>query len=215
MNVMAAFDFKKDRKDLYQPTTNPSIADVPGMLYIMMDGKGDPNTSEAYREAMQVLYGLAWTIRMNKSEKDYFEYVVAPLEGLWDFAGHSPIFADGAGFDKSSLIWTSMIRQPDFVTPDVFNNAKAKLQKKKPELDVTRARLETYAEGLCVQAMHIGPYDTEPATIKAMERYREQRGFAADYTHGRRHHEIYLSNPQQCAPERMKTVLRLPIKRRR
>ena len=211
---MPAFDFKKDRKDLYQPTATPSIVDVPEMLYFMVDGKGDPNTCDAYRDAMQILYGLAYTIRMNKTEKGYFEYVVAPLEGFWDFATHA-VFPDGGPVpDKKQLVWTSMIRQPDFVTPVVFEAAKAKLLKKKPELNVGLARLEAVTEGLCVQAMHIGPYDAEPATIRAMERYRDQRGFTGDYSDKRRHHEIYLSNPTKTAPETMKTVIRLPIRKR-
>ena len=107
-----------------------------------------------------------------------------------------------------------MLRQPSFVTPQVFDTAKAKLSKKKPKLDVSLARLETYAEGLCVQMMHLGPYDDEPASVRLMERYREQRGFKPDFTGQRRHHEIYLSNPQKTAPEKMKTILRHPIKRR-
>lgn len=211
---MAAFDFKKDRKDLYQPTTAPSIVDVPEMLYFMVDGEGDPNTSEAYIEAIQILYGLSYTIRMNKTEKDFFEYVVPPLEGFWNFADHSAIFAEGSVLNKNNLVWTSMIRQPGFVTPAVLETAKEKLLRKKPELNVGLARLERITEGLCVQAMHIGPYDAEPATVKVMERYRDQRGFAADYTAKRRHHEIYLSNPTKVAPEKMKTILRLPIKKR-
>ena len=211
---MAAVDFKKERKDLYQPTTAPSIVDVPEMLYLMVDGQGDPNTSEAYRAAIQILYGLSYTIRMNKSEKDYFEYVVPPLEGFWDFADHTAFPNGGPAWDKNRLVWTAVMRQPGFVTPEVLETAKAKLLKKKPELSVGLARLERITEGLCVQAMHLGPYDAEPATVKIMERYRDQRGFVPDYTAARMHHEIYLSNPTKVAPEKMKTVLRLPIKKR-
>lgn len=211
---MAAFDFKKDRKDLYQPGTTPAIVDVPEMLFITVDGKGDPNTAAAYREAIQILYGLAYTIRMNKAEEGYFEFVVPPLEGLWDFADDSAIFQSDATLDKSNLVWTAMIRMPGFVTPQVFEAAKAKLQTKKPELSVDLVKLQAITEGLCVQAMHLGPYDTEITTTKAMERYRDQRGFKPDYREARRHHEIYLSNPQATAPEKMKTVLRLPIKGR-
>lgn len=209
---MAAFDFKKDRKDLYNPTIAPSIVDVPEMLYIMVDGKGDPNTSESYIESMQILYGLSYTIRMNKAETGYAEFVVPPPEGLWSLADAS--FTGGAIRDKGELIWTMMMRQPPFVTPQVFEDAKEKLLKKKPELDLSLARLEAFAEGLCVQAMHLGPYEDEPATVRLMERYREQRGFKPDFTGNRRHHEIYLSSPQRTVPEKMKTVLRHPIKRR-
>lgn len=211
---MAAFDFKKEQKDLYQPTTAPSIVDVPEMLYLMVDGQGDPNTSGAYREAIQILYGLSYAIRMNKAETDYFAYVVPPLEGFWDFADYAAVKNGGPSWDKNQLVWTAVIRQPGFVTPKALETAKAKLLKKNPDLNAGLARLERITEGLCVQAMHLGPYDAEPATVKAMEGYRDQRGFAADYTDKRRHHEIYLSNPTKVAPERMKTILRLPIKKR-
>jgi hypothetical protein len=211
---MAAFDFKKDRKDLYQPGTSPAIVDVPEMLYVTADGKGDPNTSGAYVEAIQILMGLSYGIRMNKAEEGYFEYVVPPLEGFWDFADHAAVSGDGPIADKNTLVWTLAVRQPAFVTPRVFENAKAKLAKKKPRLDLGLARLETVTEGLCVQALHIGPYDAEAATVKIMERYRDQRGFTADFSGKRRHHEIYLSNPNACAPEKMKTIIRLPVKRR-
>jgi hypothetical protein len=210
---MTTFDFKKDRKDLYQPPTAPGIADVPAMLFLMADGTGDPNTSEAYASAIQSLMGLSYAIRMNKTEAGYFEYVVPPLEGLWDFADPSAL-TGGAGFKKSDFVWTMLVRQPEFVTPDVLERAKAKLQKKKPGLDLQKVRLERVAEGLCVQALHLGPYDAEPATVKAMERYQEQRGFKLDFSKTRKHHEIYLTDPRKCAPETMKTVLRLPVKKR-
>ncbi len=210
---MAAFDFKKDRKDLYNPGTAPGIVEVPEMLFIKVDGAGNPNTSKTYAEAMQILYGLSYAIRMNKTETGYFEYVVPPAEGLWSLTDRS--FKGGEAIaDKDQFLWTMMLRQPAFVTPQVFETAKVKLGKKKPELDLRLARLEPYAEGLCVQAMHLGPYDTEPETLLQMERYREQRGFVPDFTQTRRHHEIYLSNPQKSAPDKMKTILRHPIKRR-
>lgn len=210
---MPAFDFKKDRKDLYNPPVAPAIVDVPEMLFLMVDGEGDPNTSRAYAEAMQILYGLAYAIRMNKAEENYYEYVVPPPEGFWSLADAS--FKGGAPIaDKGRFLWTMTLWQPVFVTPQVFEAAKLKLGKKKPGLDLTLARLETLAEGLCVQAMHLGPYDAEPETVRLMERYREQRGFLPDFTGKRRHHEIYLSSPQKTAPEKMKTILRHPIKRR-
>ncbi len=210
---MAAFDFKKNRKDLYNPGTAPGIVEVPEMLFIKVDGAGNPNTSKRYAEAMLILYGLSYAIRMNKTETGYFEYVVPPAEGLWSLTDRS--FKGGEAIaDKEQFLWTMMLRQPAFVTPQVFETAKAKLHKKKPELDLSLARLEPYAEGLCVQAMHLGPYDTEPETLRQMERYREQRGFVPDFTQTRRHHEIYLSNPQKSAPDKMKTILRHPIKRR-
>jgi hypothetical protein len=211
---MAVLDFKKDQKDLYLPSPTPSIADVPEMLFIAVDGRGDPNTSEAFKEAMALLYGLSYAIRMNKTETGYFEYVVPPSEGFWDFADPKAYLESGAIPEKNEFVWTLVIRQPSFVTPAVFEAAKAKLAKKKPELNPGPARLVKITEGLCVQAMHIGPYQTEPVTVKAMERYQEQRGFGLDFTKTRKHHEIYLSNPQTTAPEKMKTVLRVPIKKR-
>ena len=211
--TMAAFDFKKDRKDLYNPGTSPAIVDVPEMLFIMVDGQGNPNTSKAYTEAMQLLYGLSYTIRMNKAEEGYFEFVVPPPEGFWSLTDTS--FKGGEAIaDKEQFLWTMMLRQPVFVTAQVFEAAKEKLHKKKPELDLSLARLEPYAEGLCVQVMHLGPYGAEPETVRMMERYREQRGFKPDFSGKRRHHEIYLSSPQKTAPEKMKTILRHPIKRR-
>ncbi len=211
---MAAFDFKKERKDLYQPATAPAIVDVPEMLFITAGGRDDPNTSDAFMEAMQLLYGLSYALRMNKTETGYFEYVVPPAEGFWDFDDPKAYLESGVIPAKDELVWTLVIRQPTFVTAEVFERAKAKLKKKKPELNAGLAKLQTITEGLCVQAMHIGPYAAEPATVKAMERYQEQRGFKLDFTKTRRHHEIYLSNPQATAPEKMKTILRLPIKKR-
>ena len=213
MTRMAAFDFRKDRKDLYLPPTAPTIADVPAMPFLMADGTGDPNAGEAYAAAVQSLMGLSYAISMSKAEPGYFEYVVPPLEGLWDFAEPKAAL-NGNGFDKGGFVWTMLVRQPEFVPPEVLEKAKAKLSKKKPELSLANVRLERYAEGLCVQALHMGPYDDEPATVKAMERYQEQRGFRLDYSKTRRHHEIYLSDPRKCAPEKMRTVLRLPIKKR-
>ena len=140
----------------------------------------------------------------------YYEYVVPPLEGLWwrkdggDLSNLS---------DKGSFCWTSMIRQPEFVTAEAFETAKLALAKKKPELDLSLVRLGKFTEGLCVQAMHTGPYDEEPATIAAMERYIAGNGYATDINGVRRHHEIYLGDPRKTAPEKLKTVIRLPIRK--
>ena len=211
---MAAFDFKKDRKDLYLPPTAPTIADVPEMPFITADGKGDPNTSEAFRDATALLYGLSYAIRMDKTQDGYFEYVVAPLDGFWDFAAPEAYLQTRELPPKSEYVWTLALRQPGFVTEDVLEKARTKLRKKKPGLNADKVKLVTIKEGLCVQALHIGPYAAEPGTVKAMERYAQQRGFAPDFTQTRRHHEIYLSNPQTANPETMKTVLRIPIRKR-
>ncbi|MEX1307649.1 MAG: GyrI-like domain-containing protein [Eubacteriales bacterium] len=210
---MATFDFKKAQKDLYAPKTLPSVVDVPNMRFIMVDGKGNPNTSKAYASAIEILYGLSYGIRMNKPEAGYFAYVVPPLEGLWRLEDGGEFKGNGAIEDKDQFVWTAMIRQPDFVTDEVFEKAKQTLAKKKPYLDLSLARLEDFTEGLCVQVMHIGPYDDEPATIANMEDYTKQAGYVNDIHGARRHHEIYLSDPRKSAPEKMKTIIRHPIRR--
>ncbi len=203
-------DFKKIEKDLYQPRTIPSIINVPEMKYIAVDGKGDPNKSLEYAEAVELLYGLSYAIKM--SNKSILEYVVPPLEGFWsvddDFRG------GGAEInDKSKFIWTMMIRQPDFVTEDILEVAKISLAKKKPNLDISKAKLETITEGLCVQVMHIGSYDDEPATVAALDGFAIENGYILDINDIRRHHEIYISDPRKVAPEKLKTVIRHPIRK--
>jgi len=204
-------DFKKTEKELYQPQTIPSIIDVSEMTFIAVDGHGDPNTSSAYAAAVEVLYALSYAIKMGN--KAVLEYVVPPLEGFWSVADEFK--GSGAAIsDKSKFEWTSIIRQPDFVTDGVFEASKASLAKKKPELDTSKAKLIKYTEGLCVQATHIGPFDTESATVAAMERYAVENGYMIDITETRRHHEIYLSDPRKVAPEKMKTVIRHPVRKR-
>jgi len=206
-------DYKKTEKEFYQPKTTPSIIDVPEMTFIVVEGIGDPNTSDAYKVALEILYGLSYSIKMSKmggSVPDgYFEYVVPPLEGLW----WSPDSGMVDYSNKDSFCWTSMIRQPKFVTPEVFETAKITLAKKKPEHDTSKARLIKFAEGLCVQVMHVGSYDNELATVTAMERYVVDNGYAIDINDTRRHHEIYLSDPRKITPDKLKTVIRHPIKR--
>lgn len=209
------FDYKKEYKDLYQPKTKPSIIEIPEMIFIAIDGKGDPNTSVEYKEALEILYGLSFTIKMSKMNgtqlEGYFEYVVPPLEGLW--------YVDDAKFDgtniidKSRFCWTSMIRQPEFVTEKVFENARNALAKKKRRLDLSKARLITITEGLCVQIMHKGAYDSEPESIAKLHEFTEKSGYIEDISDTRFHHEIYLSDPRRCAPENLKTVIRHPIRR--
>ena len=169
-------DFKKEQKELYQPKTTPTIVDVPEMNFIAIDGKGDPNTSAEYADAVQALYGLSYTIKM--SNKAILEYVVPPLEGFWSVA-HDFKGGGAAITDKSKFVWTMLIRQPDFVTAEVFEAAKTALAKKKPNLDTSKVRLEKITEGLCVQVMHIGAYDDEPATIAAIDRYAIEIGRAS------------------------------------
>lgn len=212
---MEKFDYKKEYKDLYQPKTKPSIIEIPEMIFIAIDGKGDPNTSDEYKKALEILYGLSFTIKMSKMSgtqpEGYFEYVVPPLEGLW--------YVDDAKFDgtnitdKNRFCWISMIRQPEFVTEKVFENARNALAKKKRELDLSKTKLMKMTEGLCVQIMHKGTYDNEPKSIAKMHEFTEKSGYTEDISDTRFHHEIYLSDPRRCAPENLKTVIRHPIRR--
>jgi len=211
-------DYKKLYKDLYLPKTAPMIIDVPAMTFIMVDGKGNPNDeSGEYAKAVELLYGLSYTIKMcnkgGKAPPDYFDYVVPPLEGLWWTELDRP-FDTG---QKEKLIWTAMIRQPEFATEDVFKWAVDELRKKKPQLDTSKARLAAFTEGLCIQMMHLGSYDTEAATVKAIEDFAVSKGYINAISDVlpdgfiRRHHEIYLSDQRKVAPEKMKTVVRHPI----
>lgn len=207
---MAPFDFKKEYKDLYLPKTEPCIIDVPKMRYIMVNGQGNPNTSEFYQSAVELLYGLSYTIKMSKAKPEgYFEYVVPPLEGLWWF--ESDYFDGNVKDKKDKFYWIMMIRQPDFVTDEVFEAAKVALKKKKPELDSSLARLCEHTEGLCAQIMHIGPYDDEPETVAKLDRYIAANGYKTEMSDMRQHHEIYLGDPRKTAPEKLKTVIRHPI----
>ncbi|HEY5557976.1 MAG TPA: GyrI-like domain-containing protein [Acetobacterium sp.] len=212
-------DFKKEYKNLYQPKKVPMIVDVPKMKFIMIDGKGDPNDeSGEYAKAIELLYGLSYTIKMSiksgNAPTDYFEYVVPPLEGLWWTAVDRPFDTSR----KEELIWTAMIRQPEFVTNELFKWAVDELKKRKPQLDTDKARLEAFTEGLCVQMMHLGSYDTEAVTVKAIDDFAASNGYGNAISEVRpdgairRHHEIYLSDPRRVAPEKMKTVVRHPIR---
>ncbi len=212
-----AVDYKKTEKRFYLPKTTPEIIDVPEMLFLMIDGEGDPNTSTEYADAVEILYGLSYAIKMSKKSSSqpsgYFDYVVPPLEGLWSLDdGGAFTGADAAIQDKSKFVWTSMIRQPEFVTPDVFEIAKKALARKKPELDLSVVRLERFTEGLCAQVMHLGAYDDEPLTIATLSDFVNTSGYTEDMTASRRHHEIYLSDPRKTAPEKLKTVIRHPIR---
>jgi len=202
------FDYKKEQKELYQPKKTPSIIDVPTMKFITINGKGDPN-GETFATAIEILFSLSYAIKMDN--KAVFEYVVPPLEGLW-WAG-----CDIA--DKNKHEWAIMLRQPDFVTEEVFETAKAVLKTKKKHLDFTMARLEQFVEGLCAQVMHVGPYSDELATIDILEKFADESGYVFDVTDNsvktlsRRHHEIYLSDPRKTAPDKLKTVIRYPVKK--
>lgn len=206
------FDFKKEYKEFYMPPGKPGIVNIPKMNYIAVRGTGDPNSENGeYKESIGLLYAVAFTIKMSKMGSHrmagYFDYVVPPLEGFWRQEGSD--FIDYSYKEKFHFI--SAIRLPDFVTADEFNWAVGEAARKK-KLDLSKVEFFTYDEGLCVQCMHIGPYDDEPKTIEAMHEHAAQNGCVPDIRAERMHHEIYLSDPRKCAPERLKTVVRHPIK---
>lgn len=207
------FDYKKEYKEFYLPKKQPEIVTLPPMNFIAVQGKGDPNEEGGpYKQAINLLYGIAYTIKMSKKGdhriQGYFDYVVPPLEGLWRQEGI-------AGVDysrKQDFQWISMIRLPEFVTEEELEWAKTEAAAKKG-MDYSSVEFLTYEEGLCVQCMHLGPYDEEPATVALMDQFAEERGYLLDMAGGRRHHEIHLSDVRRCKPENLKTVIRHPIKK--
>ncbi len=209
-----AFDYKKEYKEFYQAKSKPEIIQVPPMNYIGVRGKGDPNEEGgAYQESIGILYSLAFTIKMSPRAgyeiAGYFDYVVPPLEGFWWQEG-----ADGIDYDhKETFQWISVIRLPDFVTEKDFQWAVEEVMRKK-RTDCSRAEFLSVSEGLCVQCLHIGSYDDEPATIAAMDVFLQENGCETDFGTGRRRHEIYLSDARRVPPERRKTVIRYPIRKR-
>ena len=210
---MTPFDYKKEYKALYLPKEMPSIVEVPSMQYAAVRGHGDPNEPEGeYGRAVAVLYGISYTIKMSykgsRKVDGFFEYVVPPLEGFWWMEGGAP----GVDYrNKSGFNWISILRVPEFVTEEVFAWAKEEAQRKKG-IDTSLAELITVSEGLCVQCLHIGSYNEEPATVAKMDHYRMEQGYENDISDRRRHHEIYLSDPRKVSPERMKTVIRHPVR---
>ncbi len=209
-----AFDFKKEYKEFYMPKNKPEIVNVPKANYIAVRGKGNPNeTDGAYQKAIGVLYSVAYTLKMSyKTDykiNGFFEYVVPPLEGFWWQDG---IDGDVDYTDKSTFNWISVIRLPDFVTKADFEWAVETATKKK-KLDCSSAEFVTIDEGLCVQIMHIGTYDDEPATVAIMDEFLSENGYANDFSDVRLHHEIYLSDARKVAPEKLKTVVRHPIRK--
>jgi len=208
-----AFDFKKEYKEFYMPKNKPEIVNVPRANYIAVRGKGNPNeVGGEYQQAVGILYAIAYTLKMSyKGDykiEGFFEYVVPPLEGFW--WQNNVVGVDYS--DKSTFNWVSVIRLPDFVTEADFSWAVETASKKK-KMDCSRAEYLTIDEGLCVQMMHIGPYDDEPASVAMMKAFLEENGYITDLNENRKHHEIYLSDPRKSAPEKMKTVIRHPIKR--
>lgn len=208
-----AFDFKKEYREFYMPKNKPEIVQIPKANYIAVRGKGDPNEEGgAYKQAVGILYAVAYTLKMShKSDhkiEGFFEYVVPPLEGFWWQEN-----SDGIDYrNKETFHWISVIRLPDFITKEDFDWAVETATEKK-KMDCSKAEFYTVEEGLCVQIMHIGPFDDEPATVAIMDQYLADNGFENDMTATRLHHEIYLSDARKVVPEKWKTVIRHPIKK--
>lgn len=207
------FDFKKEYKEFYMPKNKPEIVNIPKANYIAVRGKGDPNEEGgAYQRAISILYAVAYTLKMSyKTDhkiKGFYEYVVPPLEGFWWQDN-----IEGVNYsDKSAFNWISVIRLPEFISKEDFNWAVDSAGRKK-KMDCSPAEFLTIEEGLCVQIMHFGAFDDEPATVAIMDAYLDQNGYANDFSENRLHHEIYLSDARKVLPEKWKTVIRHPIKK--
>ena len=206
-----AFDYKKEYKEFYLPKRKPGLVTIPSMNFIAVRGKGDPNEEGgAYKQSIGLLYGIAFTIKMSKMGdhriEGYFDFVVPPLEGLWWQEG-----VKGIDYSrKEDFEWISMIRLPEFVTKEEFDWAIREAEEKKKS-DFSQVEFFTYEEGLCIQCMHIGSYDGEPATIEIMDTFARDQGVEPDMDGGRFHHEIYLSDVRRCKTENLKTVIRHPV----
>lgn len=206
-----AFDFKKEYKDFYLPKEKPGIVRIPKMNFVAVRGRGNPNDADGdYKRAVGIVYGIAYTIKMShrgdRKIEGFFEYVVPPLEGLWWMDGRP-----GVDFSrKDQFCWISMLRLPDFVRKEDFEWAVAEVTKKK-KTNFSAAEFFSYDEGLCVQCMHVGPFDAEPATVAAMDAYATAQGYRTDFSEERMHHEIYLSDITKAKPESWKTVIRHPV----
>jgi hypothetical protein len=205
---MDKIDFKKEMQHLYNTSSQAfSGVEVPEMQFLMVDGHGDPNTAQAYQDAVEALYAVAYKLKFMSKKQVGKDYVVPPLEGLW-WAADMETFTIRQ--DKSAWDWTMMIMQPDWVTPEMFEQAVAEVQKSKDLPALSKVRLERYAEGLAVQILHIGSYDDEAPTLARLhQEFIPQNG----YVEAGKHHEIYLGDPRKVAPEKLKTVLRQPVVR--
>ncbi len=211
--VANAKDYKKEYQELYRPKTKPSLIEVPEMQFVAVEGKGNPNDAGGeYQKAVELLYAVQYTIKMSKMGKEipdgYFDYVVPPLEGFWWLENNPENLYDS----KSKFRWLSLIRLPEFVNETVFQRACAEVAQKK-KLDTTKAKLTCIHEGLCVQCMHLGSYDEEPKTLKQMEIFIEENHLLRDLGE-RKHHEIYITNPKKTETSKLKTILRIPVKKK-
>jgi hypothetical protein len=197
-------DLKKEQKQLYTaPTGEVSEVPVPPANYLMVSGVGDPNTSQEYKEAVEALFSVSYALKFSVKKAKGIDYAVMPLEGLWWTEAGKPFQSE----DKSSWCWTTMIRQPEYVTQELYRTVLDDVKKKKKLPALSRIRFETYAEGKAIQIMHVGPYSEEHATIERLHHYARERGYKLTG----KHHEIYLNNPPRTAPPKLKTILRQPV----
>ncbi len=207
------FDYKKEYKEFYLPKKKPSIVELPKINYLVVRGQGDPNAEDGeYKQSIALLYAIAYTIKMSKKGQHqlegYFDYVVPPLEGFWWQEG-----VEGVDYTrKEDFHFISLIRLPDFVTKEAFDWSIAEATEKK-KTDFSKVEFLSYEEGLCVQCLHVGPYDNEPETVALMHDFMEEKGYQLDISEKRYHHEIYLSDARRVAPEKQRTVIRHPIKK--
>ena len=207
------FDFKKEYKEFYLPANKPGIVEVPAANYLAVRGQGDPNSEEGeYKQAIGLLYGMAYTIKMSKKGsrqiEGFYDFVVPPLEGFWWQEG-----IEGVDYaHKENFRWISVIRLPEFVTEADFAWVKEEATRKK-KLDFSKVEFFTYDEGLCVQCLHNGSYDNEPATVALMHEYMKKQGYVLDINEIRMHHEIYLSDARKVEAAKLKTVIRHPIRK--
>jgi hypothetical protein len=210
--LAGVFDYKKEYKDLYLPKTSPVTINVPETAFVAVDGTGDPNDRAGeFGKAIGILYGIQYTIKMSKMKQNtpegYFDYVVPPLEGFWTVTNKEDIS------NKSKYMWTAVIRLPEFVNREVFEWACNEAKNKK-ERNTEKAKFLRINEGMCVQCMHIGSFDDEPRTIAAIEKYIEENNLINDISGERHHHEIYLSDYRKAEKEKLKTVLRIPVRKK-
>jgi hypothetical protein len=209
--MVDVFDYKKEYKDLYLPKTAPVIINIPEMAFAAVDGKGDPNDKNGeFPKAIKILYSIQYTIKMSKMKQNtpegYFDYVVPPLEGFWTVENKDDVK------NKAKYIWTAAIRLPEFVNKKIFEWACNEVTNNK-KINIEKAKYIKITEGLCVQCMHIGSFDDESETITKIEKYIEENSLVNDINEERRHHEIYLSDFRKVEKEKLKTVLRIPVRK--
>jgi len=209
---MPGIDLKKENKELYNPSAKEvSIVDVPEMSFLVIDGEGDPNTSQEYQDSIEALFSVSYKVKFISKKENSQDYVVMPLEGLWWVENPKEFTVQ----DKSGWKWTAMIRQPDFITKDVIKKAVQEVEKKKKLPALSRIKFQRLHEGLSSQIMHIGPYSQEGPTVKKLHNFIEEKGYEFNGSlPGEKHHEIYISNILRTKPEKLKTIIRQPMKRR-